>query len=105
MAPGPSEITFAFGTTLTIDDVTSMVEALSSARRAPGTTVVCDASVLADVDCTTIDALSRLALAVRRSGRGLVVRNRSAALRDLIELCGLSVVLPDQLRRDPTRGR
>lgn len=45
-------------------------------------------------DAATLDVLARLALAARRRGRQLTLRNASPELRDLTALAGLSGVLP-----------
>jgi ABC-type transporter Mla MlaB component len=53
---------------------------------------VCDVSEV-DPDAVVVDALARLQLAARRHGRRVVLRNASAALRELVELMGLDEVL------------
>jgi STAS domain len=44
-------------------------------------------------DLGTLDDLARLALVARRSGRRLVLRDASPALRDLLALSGLDAVI------------
>jgi hypothetical protein len=51
-------------------------------------------SWLADPDCRTVEALARLQLAARRGGRRIVLHGSCRELRELVELCGLSEVLP-----------
>ena len=51
-------------------------------------------SWLTDPDCRTVEALARLQLAARRGGRQLVLHGPCPELRELVELCGLSEVLP-----------
>ncbi len=46
------------------------------------------------VDAVTVDALARLQLAARRYGCRVQLRGASAGLRDLVDLMGLSDVLP-----------
>jgi hypothetical protein len=54
--------------------------------------VACDVSELA-AELAAVDALARLALVARRLGCPLKVRRASPALRDLVELCGLTDAL------------
>jgi ABC-type transporter Mla MlaB component len=48
-------------------------------------------------DLAAVDALARLALVARRFGREVRLRRASPELGDLIELAGLSEVLPAEL--------
>ncbi|HET8571034.1 MAG TPA: STAS domain-containing protein, partial [Candidatus Limnocylindria bacterium] len=63
------------------------------ARRPAGPVVVCDASVLLDVDVGTVEALAWLALHARRLGASLRVEGASAELRALIDFMGLADVI------------
>ncbi len=54
--------------------------------------IVLDVGGVGD-DAVTVDALARLQLVARRSGRELRIRNASVALLDLIEFMGLQGVL------------
>ena len=57
-------------------------------------------------DGVALDALARVALSLRRCGYQLRLRHASAELLELIELAGLTRVLPaDQLRPDSTEPR
>ena len=47
-----------------------------------------------DVDAVTVDALARLQLAARRRGCQVRLRHASTELRELVDLMGLSDVLP-----------
>jgi hypothetical protein len=47
-----------------------------------------------------LDALGRLALAARRWGGEVCVRDPDPALVELLEVCGLTGVLPVECRRD-----
>jgi hypothetical protein len=47
-----------------------------------------------DPDALTLDMLARFALSARRCGYRIVLRHASAELAELIELAGLSEVLP-----------
>jgi ABC-type transporter Mla MlaB component len=54
---------------------------------------VCDVAQFETVDAVTVDALARLALAGRRRGCELRLRNASEPLRQLVWLMGLESVL------------
>jgi ABC-type transporter Mla MlaB component len=56
--------------------------------------VVCDVAALDRPDAATVEALARLQLAARRSGCRVRLRHACGALRDLLELMGLSEVVP-----------
>jgi ABC-type transporter Mla MlaB component len=56
--------------------------------------VVCDLAGVRAPDAVTLDALARMQLAARRSGRHMRVRHACDELRDLVTLTGLSEVLP-----------
>jgi hypothetical protein len=59
-----------------------------------GVEVALDVSWIAEPDCRTVEALARLQLAARRGGRTLVLHGPCLELIELVELCGLSLVLP-----------
>lgn len=59
-----------------------------------GVEVVLDVSWIAEPDCRTVEALARLQLVARRGGRTLILHGSCLELRELVELCGLSLVLP-----------
>jgi ABC-type transporter Mla MlaB component len=60
---------------------------------APGArTIVCDVAHLA-ADGEALDALARLQLQARRRGEEIRLRHASRALRQLLELAGLTAVL------------
>jgi ABC-type transporter Mla MlaB component len=61
--------------------------------REPGH-VVCDLRALVRPDAATVDALARLQLIARRSGRGICLRDACGALLELLALMGLSDVVP-----------
>ena len=56
--------------------------------------VICDVGGLTDLDAVALDALVRLQLAARRSGRQLRIRNASCELLELLDLAGLRDVVP-----------
>ncbi len=57
-------------------------------------TIVCDVGRLARVDLAAVDALARLRLVARQSGRRFWVRNASAELQGLLAFLGLSEAVP-----------
>jgi ABC-type transporter Mla MlaB component len=56
--------------------------------------IVCDLGGLVEVDAGTVEALARLQLAARRLGGRIVLRNVPCELDELLELMGLTAVLP-----------
>lgn len=56
--------------------------------------VVCNVGALIYPDAVTIDALARLQLTARRCGRRVLFRNACGELLELVDLMGLSDVLP-----------
>ena len=56
--------------------------------------VVCDVAGVTPADIDVVDALAKLALVARRRGARLWVRNPSDELRELLDLAGLSRILP-----------
>jgi ABC-type transporter Mla MlaB component len=86
---------------------------MGAARDSPATLVVVDASgtetVVARVDAACpdmvlVDLLARVQLAARRGGQRLLIRGAPGALRELIELCGLSCVLAVEPRGQAELG-
>ena len=56
--------------------------------------LVCDAGAIVTPDAVAVDALARLQLTARRSGRELRVRRASRELQDLVAFMGLGGVVP-----------
>lgn len=67
--------------------------------------VVCDVAGLTTLDLTVVDALARLQLEARRSGRRLYLRGASPELMELLTVTGLIRALPrtGRLRVEPGR--
>ncbi len=59
-----------------------------------GRVVICDMGGIAAPDLSTIAALARLQLSVQARGCSAHLRNVSPELRELLEVCGLSEVIP-----------
>ena len=56
--------------------------------------IVCDVGALIDPDAATVDALARLQLTARQLGSRIRLRRACGELLELLELMGLSEVLP-----------
>lgn len=65
--------------------------ALESDRRA---LVICDVGAITQPDAATVDAIARLQLTAKRMDRLLRLRDVCPRLQELIDLAGLSEVLP-----------
>jgi STAS domain len=65
--------------------------------------VTCDVTALSGPDAVTVEALARLQLLARRSGCRVRLRHARIELRDLLELMGLSEVLPCSSDLEPGR--
>lgn len=63
--------------------------------------VVVDCARSEVTDLGLVDRLARLGLEARRRGRGLVLRDPSPRLVELIRLCGLAAVLRAEPQRQP----
>ena len=55
--------------------------------------IVCDVGAVAEPDAVTVDALARLQLTARRSGREFGIRHASSELEELLDLMGLAAVI------------
>ena len=56
--------------------------------------VYCDVGRIALVDAALVEALARLQLTARRSGRGFMLRHAARELEELIAFMGLTEALP-----------
>ena len=91
---------------LTPADAAALCErARSELERSDAEVLVCDVAGLTHPDAGTIEALARIALTARRLGRQVRLRDPSRELRELLDLFGLTDVLPRDraLRREPRR--
>jgi ABC-type transporter Mla MlaB component len=84
-------------------------------ERSQGDLVICDSDALDDPDAVTVDFLARLQLTARRLGRRVRLLDACGELQDLLELTGLSEVVPSSgelglypgrkpEQREPSRG-
>jgi ABC-type transporter Mla MlaB component len=71
---------------------------------APRRTIACDVGALARPDAGAIDALARLALAVRRLGLEIRLTGASQELVELLALAGLGEVLGVEPRGQTEEG-
>lgn len=67
---------------------------VSSEQKEPPVVLVCDVGALRDPDMASVDAIARLQLSARRSGCELRLENACAQLVQLLDLAGLSDVIP-----------
>jgi hypothetical protein len=65
--------------------------------------VTCDVTALGHPDAASVEALARLQLLARRSGCRVRLRHACIELRDLLELMGLSEILPCWSDLEPGR--
>jgi hypothetical protein len=56
--------------------------------------IVCDVAEVVDRDAVAVDALARLQLAARRSGRRILLRHARDDLKEVLAFSGLDDVLP-----------
>jgi ABC-type transporter Mla MlaB component len=93
--PEPSQPSFALEGPIDRSDIRALCDRafrlLDEGETGP---VMCDVGALVDPDAVMIDALARLQLAARRIGRPIRLRHASGELRALLDLMGLSDILP-----------
>jgi len=94
-AYGPDEVAFAIRGPITTADLPGLCSRVCALLPGSGSVIACDV-VGVPPDAVTVDALARLQLAARRRGCEVRLRNASAPLLALVELMGLSHVLPDR---------
>jgi hypothetical protein len=91
----PSTIELDVGGTVTPADIPVLCErARGLLETADADRLICDVGGVADPDVVTIDALARLQLTARRLGRDIGLRHASRELCELLDLAGLSEVIP-----------
>ena len=92
---GPHEVAFAIRGPITRADLSGLGDRVCERLGTAGSTLRCDVAGV-EPDAVTVDALARLQLAARRRGCEVRLRHPSAALLELIELMGLTHVLPER---------
>jgi anti-anti-sigma factor len=103
VAPGADAVVVAVRGVVDVARVADVVRRMdvTSASRPPVGAVVCDLAGATSCDAEAVGALARVALAARRRGLTLWVRNPRPELCELVELVGLTHVLPVWEAPDP----
>ena len=91
--PAPPRVTFAIRGPIERSDLTGLCERVCEVLQGSSGMLECDVRGV-EPDAVTVDALARLQLGARRSGCRVRLRGASPELRRLVELMGLSEVLP-----------
>jgi ABC-type transporter Mla MlaB component len=91
--PGPNDVAFSIHGPIARADLPGLCDRVCAILGEGGTGIRCDVSGV-EPDAVCVEALARLQLAARRRGCCVCLENASAALLDLVELMGLSHVLP-----------
>jgi len=92
-SPGPNDVAFSIRGPITRADLPGLCERVCAVLGDSGSVVRCDVSgVMPDAVC--VDALARLQLAARRRGCCVRLEHASDELLELVELMGLTHVLP-----------
>jgi ABC-type transporter Mla MlaB component len=101
MAPAAPQTGFAIHGPIARSDLPGLCARVCALLRAsPATLVVCEVGTV-HPDAVTVDALARLQLAARRSGRRIELRNASREVLELVEFMGLEDVLAEELPVEP----
>ena len=95
MPTGPHEVAFVIRGPISRADLPGLCERVCALLAENGAVVVCDVAGVVP-DAVTVDALARLQLAARRRGCTVCLRNASTALLELVQLMGLTHVLPER---------
>jgi hypothetical protein len=67
---------------------------MDSTKGGPAIVIVCDVRALVDPDLAAVDTLARLHLVAKRLGYELRLSNACDPLRELLELAGLTEIVP-----------
>jgi ABC-type transporter Mla MlaB component len=113
--PAGDAIVVAISGPITPSDIPTLCERFRSALEdGDGELVLCDVAAIRRPDAVTLEALARLQLTARRSGRRVRIRHACMELRDLMALAGLLEVVPcaelaleagrQAEQREPPRG-
>jgi len=92
---GPHEVAFAIHGPIAAADLPGLCDRVCALLPGGGVVALCDV-VGVPPDAVTVEALARLQLAARRRGCEVRLRNAEPALLELVELMGLTHVLPDR---------
>jgi mannose-6-phosphate isomerase-like protein (cupin superfamily)/ABC-type transporter Mla MlaB component len=91
--PRPNDVAFSISGPIAPADLPGLCSRVCAILGETGSVARCDVSGV-EPDAVCVDALARLQLAARRRGCCVSLENASDALRDLVELMGLTHVLP-----------
>src|SRR5918994_5465683 len=89
----PHEVAFAISSPIARADLPGLCARVCAVLGESGSIARCDVAGV-EPDAVCVDALARLQLAARRRGCCVRLENASPALLELVELMGLSHVLP-----------
>jgi ABC-type transporter Mla MlaB component len=92
--PPPVSIDVVIGGPLAPTHVPRLWERVHAVLEGGPAVVECDVGAIDRPDAETVEVLARLQLYARRSGCRVRIRNACGELRDLLELVGLSEVVP-----------
>jgi len=93
---GPHPFAFSIRGPIAREDLPGLCDRVCALLRAHGPGIVaCDVRGV-EPDAVTVDALARLQLASRRLGCQVLLSHASDALLELVDLMGLTEVLPDR---------
>jgi ABC-type transporter Mla MlaB component len=91
--PGPTDVAFSIRGPIARADLPGLCERVCAILGENGSVARCAVDGV-EPDAVCVDALARLQLAARRRGCCVRLENASPALLDLVELMGLTHVLP-----------
>jgi ABC-type transporter Mla MlaB component len=91
--PGSYEVAFAISGPIEREDLSGLCDRVCALLPGAGSVVRCDVAGV-EPDAVTVDALARLQLAAKRRGCEVRLCTASDALLELVELMGLTNVLP-----------
>jgi ABC-type transporter Mla MlaB component len=91
--PAPHEVAFAISGPISRADLPGLCARVCAALGGSSTLARCDVAGV-EPDAVCVDALARLQLAARRRGCRVRLENASPALLELVDLMGLTHVLP-----------
>ena len=89
----PTTVAFAVAGPIARADVPALCGRVAALLEATGADIaLCDVAAL-PADATTVDAVARIALAARRTGRRVVVRDAAGDVLDLLAFAGVAAAL------------
>jgi ABC-type transporter Mla MlaB component len=91
--PAPQEVAFAISGPIARADLPGLCDRVCALLGEGASVARCDVNGV-EPDAVCVDALARLQLAARRRGCCVRLENASDALLELVELMGLTNVLP-----------